>query len=159
MIKRRFSLAFSLLWRAYVLHFMYSFLCVIVLGLTFGNRIIGSKNFLLYGPSVALGVYALLLVILEAGWRINLLRAVFGGRLKRSPAEWRTYVLLLTLLITTMATVDALIAFFAAGNVWLVYKLYGGPLLFAVGVFTIGWTQATPITVEVSTAPVENASA
>lgn len=159
MIKRRFSLAFSLLWRTYVLHFICGFLLVIVLGLMFGTRMIGIRNLLLYGPSVDLGVFALLLVILEAGWRVNLLRAMFGGRLKRSPAEWRTYVLLLALLTTTMATLNALLAFFAPVNVWYVYKLYGSPLLFAVGVFTIGWTQATPVAVEALTAPVENTSA
>ena len=138
---------------------MWGFLLAVVLVLTFGTRMISIRNLLLYGPSIKLGLFALLLVILEAGWRVNLLRAVFGGRLKRSPAEWRTYVLLFTLLITTMATLNALLAFFAPVNAWYVYKLYGGPLLFAVGVFAIGWTQATPITLEVSTAPIENTSA
>jgi len=103
-----------------------------------------SSDFLRFAPSIALGLFALLLAILEAGCRINVLRAVFGERLKRSPAQWRTYVLQLSRVLGALAILNGLLAFFAPGEVWLYYKGYGGPLLFAVGVFAVGWTQATP---------------
>jgi hypothetical protein len=72
MIKRRLSLGFSLLWRTYVVYFIYSG----VLGLAFGRLVLISSDFLRFASSIALGLFALLLAILEAGCRINVRRTV-----------------------------------------------------------------------------------
>ncbi|MBT2373213.1 septation protein IspZ [Pseudomonas fluorescens] len=141
------------------MYFIYSVVFSLVFGLAFGRLVIASRDFLMFAPAIALAVFALLLAILEVGLRINLLRAVFGGRLKRSPAQWRTHALQLSLALISLATLNALLAFFAPLNIWLYYKVYGGPLLFAVGVFATGWIQVTPSAAETITAPVENSSA
>lgn len=152
MIKRRFSLALSLLWRTYVVFFIYSIVISLALGFAFSLKTLVNSSFSLYLPAGALLVFALLLAVLEVGCRINLLRAMFGGRLKRSPAQWRTCVLQLSLVITTLATLNALIAFVAPIDVWVYYKAYVAQPLFAVGVFAIGWAQATSGAEETSAA-------
>ncbi len=156
MIKRRLSLALSLLWRTYVVFFLYSIAFTLVIGLPFGRLVLANRNVILYTPAVALLVFALLLAILEMGLRINLLRAIFGARLKRSPAQWRTSVLHLSALMAALAAVNALVTFSGSADAWMYYRTYPGPLLFFVGVFAIGWAQATSDVKETGTALVEH---
>ncbi len=153
MIKQRVSLGFSLLWRTYVVYFIYTLIFSLVLGFVFTDLVYANKDLLLFAPAFALGLFGLLLAILEVGCRVNLLRVVFGGRLKRSPAQWRTYALQLALVLGTLGTLNALIAVFAPVDIWLYYKAYGGPLLFVMSVFAIGWAQATPSTAPTSATP------
>lgn len=147
MIKQRFSLALSLLWRTYLAFFIYSGLFSLVLGFTIGGALLVNADFLRLGPPITLALFALLITALEVGCRMNVLQAVFGARLKRSPAQWRTYVLQLSLLMTALAILNALLAFFAPFEVWVYYKVYGSPLLLALSIFVLGWAQA-PSTAE-----------
>lgn len=157
MIKQRFSLALSLLWRTYLAYFIYSVVFSLALGFTIGAELLASRDFLRFGPPFTLGLFALLIAVLELGGRVNVLQAVFGTRLKRTQAHWRTYVLQLSLLLIALALLNALFALFAPFEVWVYYKVYGAPLLFAVGIFVLGWAQ-TPSTAETIAAHAEESS-
>ncbi|WP_431703508.1 septation protein IspZ [Pseudomonas sp. BR20] len=159
MIKQRCSLAFSLLWRTHVVYFIYSALLSLTLGFTVGSTLLTSRDFLLFGPPATLALLALLLVVLEVASGVNVPRAVFGNRLKRSAAQWRTYVLQLSLLLTALAILHALFAFFAPFEVWVNYRVYGGPLLFTVGLFLLGWAQAPSSANDMIAAQAEDAAA
>lgn len=159
MIKQRCSLAFSLLWRTHVVHFIYSALISLTLGFTVGSTLLTSRDFLLFGPPATLALLALLLAVLEVGSGVSVPRAVFGNRLKRSAAQWRTYVLQLSLLLTALATLNASCAFFAPFEAWVNYRAYGGPLLFTVGIFFLGWAQAPSSADTIITAQAEDAAA
>lgn len=153
MIKQRISLGFSVLWRTYLLYFTYTFVLSLVLGFAFIDLIAAHRGLLLYVPAFGLVSFALLLTLLETGCHINLLRFMFGRRLNRPPAAWRSDVLKLSLLLTLLGTLNALISRLAPVDVWLPYKAYGGSLLFFVGVFAVGWTQATPSDTAISISP------
>ena len=159
MIKRRFSSGFSLLWRAYVVYFIYSGVFGLVVGMAFSEQTNGIHHYMPLIPTIALGSLALLLVLLEMGCRINLLRLVFGGRLKRSATQWRTCILQFSLLLFSIGMLNAVFLFYTPTDVWLSFRTYIGPPLFAGGIFAIGWFQATPPDAETITAPVENSSA
>lgn len=135
--KQRISLAFSLLWRTLVVYSLFA----VLLGLALRLFVFPSEGFLRVQPTVVYGLFALLLVALEVGCRVNLLRGVFGGQLQRSPAQWRTFTLHLSLLFIGLAIVNALMALFTPFEVQLYYKAYGASLLFIGGVLAVGWRQ------------------
>ncbi|MGU9859735.1 hypothetical protein [Pseudomonas sp. LF245] len=151
-IKSRTLLSLSLLWRTYVVYVVYAGVFGLVVGRLFSGMIHGNRNSMLLMPSIALVSFAAVLMALELAGRINLPRVIFGGRLKRSAGQWRTYLLHISLLFIVFGLLNGLLVFFAPADVWLIFRAYVGPVLFACGVFTIGLVQ-TP------TAPAENSSA
>ena len=72
---------------------------------------------------------------------------------------WRTYVLQLSRLLTALAILHTLCAFFAPFEVGVNDRVYGGPLLFTVGLFVHGWAQTPSSADDIIAAQAEDAAA
>ena len=130
-------LSFALLWRAFLLFQIFG----LVFGLLLGKILLSSSFVLLIRPTILYGSLALLVVIAEAGFKLNLLRSIFGKRLDLSAPQWRMCALSLASLLATMAVLNVAVAFSTPFDFWLYYKVFGSPVLFVAGIFAISWVS------------------
>lgn len=133
-MKRWLQLSFGLLWRTYVLYAIFA----VLFALLVGKLLFANAYFLYLKPTLVYGSLALVVVIAEMGFKLNLLRALFGKRLNLSPPQWRTCIFSLALLLVTLAILNAIVAF-AAPYFWVYYKVFGAPAISIAGVLVTAW--------------------
>lgn len=133
--KNWLRLSFALLWRAFLLFQIFG----LVFGVLLGKFLLPSSFVILIKPTILYGSLALVVVIAEAGFKLNLLQCIFGKRLNLSKPQWRMCALSLALLLATMAVLSVAVAFSTPFDFWLYYKVFGSPVIFVAGIFAISW--------------------
>ena len=128
-------LSLGLLWRSFLLFQIYG----LVFSLLITKFLLSSSSVLLIKPTLLYGSLALIIFVAQVGFKLNLLRAMFGKRLNLTQTQWRMCVTSLASLFATMAALNAAVAFSTSFDFWLYYKVFASPVLLVVGIFAISW--------------------
>ncbi|APF85622.1 hypothetical protein BCR16_01795 [Ralstonia solanacearum FJAT-1458] len=136
------SLFFGLLWRTFVLQLIVSLAILALIGVTGADFFHRDEKYIVLKPTLIYGTFALALLVGWLGFRVNLVRAIWGTRLSLSAAQWHRYVVALSALFVGLAVLNLVVAFLAPFGFWVSYKLFGALTIFCAG--TLGITLWLP---------------
>lgn len=139
---RTLTLFFGLLWRTFTLQLIVSLTILVLIGVTGADVFHRNEKYILLKPTLIYGAFVIALLISWLGFRVNLVRALWGPRLCLSVQQWHRCVVALSALFAGLALLNVIVAFLAPLEFWLNYKLFGALAILCAGIFGITlWLQ------------------
>ncbi|NOT66986.1 MAG: hypothetical protein HOP04_01440 [Methylophilaceae bacterium] len=130
---RTFSLGFSLFWRLLAFVFILGLCLQLVLVFlsalnieVIPDQLATSALYIKMKSSLAYVVIAIILALVRAAFKINLIYALWGKRLSLSSLQWQTALIMQVALLFVLALANVLVATLFSTTFWVNYKLLGG---------------------------------
>jgi intracellular septation protein A len=138
------TLFIALLWRTVAAYLVLALTLIVSLaGLSASGIDVPSREmtasavFIKLKPTFAYLAFVLVVLALEFGLKVNVVRLFAGRRLNLQPSAWHQYLLELSALLVALAVLNLLVAFTASVETWINYRLFGQLALLLIGTFVI----------------------
>jgi intracellular septation protein A len=138
------SLFIALLWRTVAVYLVLAVTLIICLAGLFAlgidvppREVANSVAFIKLKPTFAYLAFILVVLVLEFGLNVNVVRLFAGQRLGLQSSAWRQYLIELSVLLAALAMLNVLVAFTVSIEAWINYRLFGQLTLLLVGIYVL----------------------